>query len=142
MAEGGTIECSIKIARNISVSEFSTARANKDGVLRLLLIVQMKSPIILIYSHPFFSSASFSGDCPPPTVAPRHRSPRSLSPGFMVHSEKERKEDLDDKDDRPNFFSHCKKWWWNCWRKIKATDSGLDLEFVHRCSGNTRAGAC
>ena len=80
MADGGTIEFPIKIVRNISVSEFSTARANKDGVLRLLLIVQMKSPIILIYSHPFFSLASFSGDCPPPTVAPRHRSPRSLSP--------------------------------------------------------------
>ena len=59
MADGGTIECSIKIARNISVSEFSTARANKDGVLRLLLIVQMKSPIILIYSHPFFPRRRF-----------------------------------------------------------------------------------
>ena len=57
----------------------------------------------------------------------------------MVHSEKERKEDLDDKDDRPNFFLIVKKWRRNCWRKIKATDSGLDLEFVHRCSGNTRA---
>ena len=90
MADGGTIECPIKIVRSISVSIFSTARANKDGVLRLLLIVQMKSPIILIYSHPFFSSASFSGDCPPPTVALRHRGPYHLDLWFTVRK-KEKK---------------------------------------------------